>query len=149
MLLILIGTGILLWVIFQIHRYRNLSNWHVVSGQINKYEIEQFKQPQVYIMANKIKPSVLYVYEIDGDCYEGSRITLEDYTLISDPESKNNQWPNFESNSDCTVYIDPKNPENSVLVQKILPYRRNHYLSLSIIGVLLILMGLYINHVSP
>ena len=123
-----------------------MRNWYTVNGHIRKYEVKSFKKPLVHIMATYIKPSVLYSYDIAGSSYVSSRITLEDHTLISDPESNSYPWPDFEQNAACTVYVDPANPGNSVLLKHILPHRINHYISLSIAGALLILTGLYINY---
>ena len=146
MLLILLGIGILLFVLIQIWRYRRLMNWRIVEGRITQFNIESFKQPQVYILAEKVRPAVVYSYEVDGDSYTGSKITLEDSSLISDPESKMHPWPTLQSNLSHPVFIDPEDPNNSVLLRKMLPYRANHYAALAVTSMLLIIIGAYINY---
>lgn len=146
MLLILLGIGILLFVIIQIWRYRRLMSWRIVEGRITQFNLESFKQPQVYILAEKVRPVVVYSYEVDGDSYSGSKITIEDSSLISNPESKMHPWPMLESNLSQPVYIDPEDPNNSVLLRKMLPYRANHYAAIAVTGVLLIIIGVYINY---
>ena len=87
MILVLIGIGFVAWVLFHILRYRKLRKWQVVGGIINNYSTETFKQSQVYVMIEMIHPIIQYTYEIKGKRYTGTKFTLEDHSLKSNPES--------------------------------------------------------------
>jgi hypothetical protein len=147
MLLILLGIGILFWVLTQILRYRGIRKWRVVEGLVTQYSIQEFKQPQVYIFVDKIRPVVRYTYEIDGQNYVASRISLEDRSLFSDPDSKNIPWPDFAINSTIPVYVNPANLSHSVLLSRILPHRLNHYAAIAITAILLIMAGVCVKYV--
>ncbi|WP_439651641.1 DUF3592 domain-containing protein [Porticoccus litoralis] len=98
-------------------------------------------------MIEKVKPVVEYTYEVNNQKYTGSTISIEDRTLKVNSESKTFPWPDFTLNQKCTVYINPANPSDTVLVNKILPYRISHYAALTITGVLLMLIGIGLRYV--
>ena len=149
MILVLLGSGFLVWVLIQILRYRQLRNWNVAEGFITHYSTETYEEPQVYVQVEMIRPIIQYTYEIDGQRYKGSRLTLEDHSLKSNPESKHYPWPSFAQNESHHVFVDPNNPNNAVLITKMLKYRVNHYTALAIVGIFLFLSGLYISYVLP
>jgi hypothetical protein len=147
MTLILTGIGFIGWVLFHILKYKSLKKWRVVDGIISNYGTETYEEAQVYSKAEMIRPIIQYTYEIEGQKYTGTKLTLEDYSLKSSPESNSCSWPSFKQNQLHTIYVNPANPNNAVLFNKMLPYRVNHYAALSIVGIFLILLGAYLNYV--
>ena len=147
MILMLIGIGFIGWVLFHISKYRSLKKWRVVEGVINNYSTETYEESQVYVKVEMIRPIIQYTYEIEGQKYTGTKITLEDYSLKSPPDSNSYSWPSFKQNQLHTIYVNPANPNNAVLINNILPYRVNHYAALSIVGIFLILLGVYLSYV--
>jgi len=146
MVLIALGALFIAWVLIQVARYAKVRSWHQAEGLITHSSNETFKQPEVFVVIEKVKPVVEYTYEVENQKYTGSAISIEDRTLKVNSESKAYPWPNFTLNQKCTVYINPDNPSDAVLINTILPYRISHYAALSITGVLLMLIGIGISY---
>ena len=69
--------------------------------------------------------------------------------MKENPESDNLFWSKWSLGKTYPVYVNPANPQQAVLYRGLLPNRKSHYLALSIVGVLLIIIGGWVQYVQP
>ncbi len=148
MLLIILGIAIIVWVIFKLVPYHKLKAWNKVEGVITKSDSVPFKEPHVYINVTLIRPLIEYSYSFNGQDFKGHTISLEDHSLKEDSDSQNSIWSKWVKDQHCSVYVNPNNPQLALLYRDILPNRRNHYLALCTVGMLLIAIGSWVQYVQ-
>ena len=148
MVLIIIGFCFIAWVSCRLQIYRRAKDWAEVKGRILQAESETFDEPQVYVKVNKLRPRVRYSYLYSGCEYTGSQVTLEDRSLKAEASS-NAFWENWSLGSEITVYVNPRDPKESVLLRNPIVARKSHYMALCIVALLLFVAGGTFEYVQP
>ena len=149
MILIILGIAIFGWVIFKLAPYHKLKAWNKVEGIITKSDSAPFKEPQVYVNVTLIRPLIEYSYNFKGQEFKGHTISLEDHSLKANPNSQNLIWSKWVKDQTCSVYVNPGNAQLSLLYRGLLPNRKNHYLALCAVAMLLIAIGGWVQYAQP
>lgn len=148
MILIILGIAIIGWIIYKLTPYHKLKAWVKVEGVITKSGSASFEESQVYVNVTLIRPSIEYRYSFNGQEFKGYRISLEDHSLKESQNLRNPIWSKWVKDQACSVYVNPGNPQLALLYRGILPNRKNHYLALFTVGILLIAIGSWVKYVG-
>lgn len=95
------------------------SNWKAVTGSITESKLIETKHGR----RNRIyhEPYVAYVYSLNGEQFSSNRIIIGEAaydTLDESSHSRSSRWlTQFPLGKEVTVYVNPENPRQSVLVR--------------------------------
>lgn len=95
-------------------------------------------------------PVIVYQYEyMDSQfqanqvCFEKQNIWLAEYNLWGDKLREQDKfWCNWQVGSEIPVFINPRNPGQSVLITELSPKHRSHHYAIALSGVLLFVVWL-------
>ena len=96
-------------------------------------------------------PVVLYTYIFEGKEYRNSLVSFEIQNIWTTgyngwgdklPDS-NKIWHSWKSGTVLDVYINPRNPNTSVLIPSITKHRKSHHLALIVSGILVFLFWVF------
>jgi hypothetical protein len=149
MILIILGLAFILWVVGKMWSCQKVKAWEEVKCTITKAETESFEEAQVNVVVTLLRPLIEYSYSYNGHDYSCNTISLEDKSLKASPEKSNYFWYRWSQGETCIAYVNPKNPQQAILYRGLIPNRKSHYLSLTIVGILLISIGAWLQYAQP
>ena len=153
MLIIVIGLIILLWAWYKSSNYRKANNWLNVTGKLIEIEQATKVEPEVYNFRTYVFPVVKYEYLVNGELYEGNKVTFDKRNVFKEKVSyptyeRTMPWDSWREGVELDVFYNPKYPSESVLIRVLLPYRKSHYIALTVAGFLLVIIGVILESVN-
>jgi len=129
--------------------YHVAKRWIKVKGTIEviKEHVEEVWDQQ-YSATSYYYPLVKYIYNYDGNNYKNDRVSFEKQNIWTDginlwgdklPES-DKPWHEWVEGKEIDVYINPKTPQESVLIPFLAKKRRSHHLALILSGVIVFVL---------
>ena len=152
MLVTITGLIVLVWVVFKTAKYLTSVNWNKINGKIININIENKLEPIRFAVRESIYPVITYEYVVNGVTYQSHNVSFDIRNLFKE---KNNifgdttmTWESWENNSIVEVFYNPKHHAESVIIRTLQPKRKSHYLALTTTGVLLVVIGVFLEQLS-
>ncbi|WP_439849209.1 DUF3592 domain-containing protein [Thioalkalicoccus limnaeus] len=98
-------------------------------------EVGCLKRPEGYIYVTYYYPLVRYLYEINGKTYEGTQYCIDSKGWWSTDKGFIEKLVNSDRTS-VSIYVNPSDPELSVMKKNVSRKRRSHYWGTLLGGVL-------------
>ena len=134
----ILGSAILGFALSGLINGHASTHWPTTEATIIQSKIEQKRvhSAERHGFTNKFRPSVEYIYSVDGKEYQGNRITATDRDGVSREHSQS-IIDSYPVDSTVKVYYSADQPENSVLV----PGIPNSSYLLCILGLFFVLVS--------
>ena len=128
--------------------YIRARNW--VSNTATVASISE-GQSLVVLRYQKIKfyfPLIEYIYQYGGNSYSSNRVSFEKQNIWI-PEvdiwgmpldNSKKFWKDWSKDSIILIYVNPKNPAQSVIIKNLNKKRSSHHFALIIAGLLVLLI---------
>lgn len=138
--LILIATGSK-----SLLTYIMASSWHKHPAIITSINEESVDIVHRYAPIKYYYPLISYQYDFDGQNYTSSRVSFEveniwisaiDNWGMEMPET-DKFWSHWQTGDSIDVFINPKRPDQSVLVRDLNSKRKSHYLAYVVAGIII------------
>lgn len=119
----LIGIGVVVSSFDMLRTTRDASDWPTVRGRILSSEVvKELVYPRGQTRGTRTTkptemyyPKVRYEYVVDGDTYQGNRVSLRGGTSSTDRYQAELTAKKFNQ-SETTVYYNPANPQDALLL---------------------------------
>jgi len=142
-LLMFIGVALFLRATYVFLKSWRTTKWISRATEIERVGIVKGTELGLYTRVVKYKPSVEYVYEMGGERYRSSQISVDDSHLwCYSREKAENALRRVTAHGSCLV--NPRDWRESVLVEGLLPRSRSHYLALLFAGTALVSVGIFL-----
>lgn len=138
LVLVLAGLGLRL-------RYKEQNNWVEHSATILFIEErDELITESQYSKTKYFYPFIKYAYLLNGKSYSGSTVSFERENIwVAETNSWGDSvnaddkwWSSLSVDSTLPVYINPKNPDEAVLIIEMSKHRGSHSLALIAGGIL-------------
>jgi len=139
-LLSTIGITIVIYNVFLIFKGRQTVGWTEVRGQITKSEISISQNLTKEIFENHYRADIEYEYEFAGVKYYSKRGFLGDEVYIPYKDKAEKTVKMFPMNQIVTVFVNPNNNSESVLIKG----SGTNRIPNIIIGLILVVIGVLI-----
>lgn len=121
-------------------------SWEKILFKINNNEIFEKLSPERYKKNSKFYPEITYEYIFNNTTYYNNRFALDiDSCTFNDLESAEHFLENILKEK--TVYVNPTKGGESYLYICLNKARINHYNTLTISGVILFCIGIFLAYV--
>ena len=154
--ILLVIAGVLLTAgLGPLIKYNEQSKWGrekaTLKSITEKEEIKvigQYNEKMKYFY-----PELEYEYSIDGERHSGNTISFERENIWvpetnswgePTPEDKR-WWHSLSAGDEITIFVNPRNPEETVVYPTVNTRRRSHHLALVLSSIILGLLWLFIN----
>lgn len=145
-LLVASGWGSLL-------QYREQAHWKEKKGRVKS--IRECAEEVAISEVSRLKyfyPEIEYEYSVDGARFDGTVVSCEKENVwIAESDDWGNPvpadkkwWSSLRPGDDLSVYVNPRNPGEAVLIREAGKTRRSHHLALLAGGILLGLIWLFL-----
>ena len=145
MLVSITGLIILVWVVFKTIKYLTSVNWKKTNAKIININIENKLEQIRSAVRESIYPVITYEYVVNNVTYQGHNPSFDMRNLFKETNSAFGGttmiWESWKNDSIIEIFYNPRKPTESVIIRSLLPNRRNHYLALTVAGVLLVVIG--------
>lgn len=128
--------------------YNETNSWVKINGVILSFEELCKEVPDLYSTVKYYYPKATYKYNYENQEYQSNSIgnnmkniqvcKTDSYGVETKPEKK--FWSTWKENGNIEVYVNPKRPNESVIVNSMSKYFKLHNLALIISGILLLLV---------
>ena len=148
-LLLLIGASMMIIGGSKIHSTRKKAQWQQVTAVLNWVDEDSFgviESPYQTSPRQYHYPVVEYEYEADGTRFQSTTVadSVKDIAVpvidgwgSKTPES-DKFWHSWAKGTSVSVYVNPKDVSDAVLVPMPSKKRRSHYVALVVSGALLL-----------
>lgn len=118
-ILLLFAAIEFVWALYIYIQIREAKDWNMTEGLILKSSIHKMQMASESKKSYRIK--IEYTYQWQGHTYHSKRVYFGDYTRLDWSLPFKKILSNYQEGSKISVYFDPKNPKESVLI-------RNNYM---------------------
>ena len=127
-------------------RYGDLQSWSLEKGKIERIREITDEQPDGSSRALKYYyPKIKYHYTIKGKTFQSEQVSHEKQNIWraganiwGEPITENEKWWSaLKVGYELSAYINPNNPEDSVLIKNLSNSRRSHHLAILLGGILI------------
>ncbi len=109
----LVGTGLLIYGLYQRNRLRASQSWRQASGTITKADLAVHQDSE----SSSYSVALLYEYMVDGVRYTGKRIGFGGRQYVRKKRALQ-ELERYPVNSSVAVYFDPEKPADAVLARE-------------------------------
>ena len=152
--LYIIGVVLILMGILRFKKYKNLKLWIEVPATINYIKESNYSPFLSFFSESSLwkvyYPEVNYSYFYKGDNLESDRVSLNLSNIgifLSDnqvTESYNHRfWYKWKKELDIKAFVNPDNPRESVLINKMSQNFKSTNISLIVAGILIAAFSFY------
>jgi hypothetical protein len=139
-LLIIIGIVLLARGAYWVLLIRRTASWEPIDVDIYEAHLVTELEPSLYVKVYNYFPSVNYTYRVHGYSMSSNCVSFDKKAVIFYDQ---NDAKNFLDKiiSDSVAFVDPHNPEKSLLTRYVRKERKSHYRMLIVAGLLLVILG--------
>lgn len=142
-LILFVALGFIAYSLSYLIKYGNIEGWALHKGNITSISEEEYLSP----LSNKrfVYPVISYEYSVNDKTCKSEIISVEKENIWK--EALNEQgneihayekwWSGLKNHYELSVFVNPKKPAESVLINQLRSVRQAHHLSLLSSGVLL------------
>lgn len=152
-LLLLIAVALVLMGVSPLLRYKEQANWMEVKAKIKS--IRERKEEVAISEYSRLKyyyPEIEYEYAVNGATYLGKTVSFEkenvwvpEVNSWGDPTPEEKRWwLSLKPDDELSVYVNPSNASEAVLINDVVQVRRSHHLALMAGGLLVGLVWLFL-----
>ena len=152
-LLLLISAALVLMGLGSLLRYKEQANWIEEKAKIkNINECEEEVAISEYSRLKYYYPEIEYQYVAKGTTHSGKTVSFEKENVWvpevnnwGDPTPEEKRWwLSLKPDDELSVYINPSNESEAVLIRDVDKTRRSHHLALIVSGLLVGLIWLFL-----
>jgi len=142
---------------YRLNKYKSLNKWIKLKANISSVK-EQYKDVALseYTTVKYFYPEISYDYIVNNHSYTSSSVSsnIENIWVCEvdnfgvETKDKNMFWRALKNTDVIDVYINPKNPEESVIITAFSTTYKSHNLALIISGILIFLLWLYLKQIT-
>lgn len=114
-----IGLGLFAFLVRNINRAKASLRWSQTGGKISysgTHVVDTSTSPHRHDGMSATMIDVRYSYKVDGQDYEGTRVTFSD-NVVKTGGALSQMQEDFPEGSTIPVYFNPEDPSRAVLVQ--------------------------------
>lgn len=156
-LVLIISLTLISIGVYRLKKYSALDKWIQSKAVISSIE-EQHKEVALseYTTAKYFYPEICYAYSISNRNYESSSVcpNIENLWVCEvdnfgvETKDENMFWRSLKNGDVIDVFINPKQPEESVLIKAFSINYKSHNLALIMGGMLIFLLWLYLKIIN-
>ncbi len=139
-LLSTVGLGLVVYNLILIKKGKQTSTWLEVKGQITKSEIGISQNPTKESFETYYRSDIEYEYEVTGKKYKSDQAYLGDKVYLTSKEKAEKTLKMFPINQTVSVFVNPDNYAESVLIKG---SGANRVLNI-VLGLILVIIGVLI-----
>lgn len=152
-LILVIGAGMVFYSLHILKRYGDFQSWTLEKARIET--IREVTDEQAEGSSGTLTyfyPEIKYHYTVNDKTYNSKTVSLEkqniwcaESNIWGESLAENEKWWSaLKVGYELSVYINPKNPENSVLIRNLRSSRRSHHLAILSGGILICFLWLLV-----
>ncbi len=152
-LILLIGGGMMFYSLRILKRYGDLQSWSLEKAKIEHIGEIIDEQPDGNAGTLKYSyPEIKYHYTVKDQIYQSETVSLEkqniwcaEANIFGESLTENEKWWSaLKVGYELSAYINPENPEDSVLIKNLSNSRRSHHLAILSSGILICFLWLLV-----
>ena len=152
-LILFIGAGMMFYSLRILKRYGDLQSWNLEKARIeNIREITDEQADGSFGTMQYFYPEIAYQYTVNGEIYNSKAVSLEkqniwcaESNIWGESLTANEKWwSGLKVGYELSAYINPENPEDSVLIRNLKDSRRSHHIAILYGGILICLLWLLV-----
>ncbi len=144
--ILLIGASMVFYSLTMLRRYGELQNWRLEKAKIET--LREMTDEQVQRNSgtcNYFYPEITYHYHVNGHRYTSKTVSLErqniwcaEENVWGEPLTENDKWWSaLKVGYELSAYVNPKHPEQSVLIKNLSDSRRSYHVAILSGGILI------------
>lgn len=152
-LILVIGGGMVFYSLRILKRYGDLQSWTLEKAKIET--IREVTDEQAEGSSGSLTyfyPEIKYHYTYKGQTYNSKTVSIEkqniwcaESNIWGESLTENEKWWSaLKVGYELSAYINPKNPEDSVLIRNLGNSRRSHHLAILSGGILICFLWLLV-----
>ncbi len=152
-LILVIGVGMIFYSLRILKRYGDLQSWTLKKAKIET--IREVTDEQAEGSSGTLTyfyPEIKYHYMVEDKTYNSKTVSLEkqniwcaESNIWGESLTENEKWWSaLKVGYELSAYINPKNPEDSVLIKNLRNSRRSHHLAILSGGILICFLWLLV-----
>lgn len=155
-LVFIIAISLTLYGVVNILRYRFSKNWIALPATISHIETE-YKYHLLGVVKQICSfPKITYEYRFSGTKHVSNRVSFnkrnvthcEGNTSPGGTHPYDMFWEHWEQGHEINILVNPKSPSSSVIIGSMSNHFRSHLYSISISGIILIIVWLLLYIIS-
>ena len=152
-LILLIGGGMMFYSLRIMKRYGDLQRWSLEKAKIELIREITDEQPDGNTGTLKYYyPEIKYHYMVNDQTYQSETVSLEkqniwcaESNIWGETLTENEKWWSaLKVGYELSAYINPDNPNDSVLIRNLRNSRRSHHLAILFGGILISFLWLLV-----
>jgi len=152
-LILVIGAGMVFYSLRILKRYGELQSWTLEKAMIETIrEVTDEQAEGSSVTLTYFYPEIKYHYMVNDKTYNSKTVSLEkqniwcaESNIWGESLTENEKWWSaLKVGYELSAYINPKNPEDSVLIRNLRNSRRSHHLAILSGGILICFLWLLV-----
>lgn len=152
-LILMIGAAMVFYSLRTLKHYGDLQSWNLEKAKIES--IREVTDEQTEGTSGSVKyfyPEIKYHYTVNDNNYASKTVSLEkqniwcaESNIWGETLTENEKWWSaLKVGYELSAYINPKDPEESVLIRNLRNSRRSHHLAILSGGILICFLWLLV-----